>query len=125
MKRIMTCCILAALIFAAGIAALFYTDKAADEIAESIRLIEDCCLKEDMEGARAAASKMAEEWESFRRLRLLTADSDHALEITMSAARITDMLQRENDEVLTECAVMAELIRVYKEEQLPNIMNVL
>lgn len=125
MKRIIACCILTVLIFAGGIAALCYTNKAADEITENLKAIESLYLKDDKEGAKEAARKMEEGWKSFRRLHMLTVDNDHILEITMSAAKIRDMLQRDNEEVLTECAVMEELIGVYKEEQFPSIMNVL
>lgn len=125
MKRIIACCIMAAVIFAGGAAALYYTDKAADEIIDNLRLIESCFLKDDKEGAEEAAEKMEEGWDNFRKLHILTVDNDHALEITMSAARISDMLRRDNEDVLTECKVMEELIRVYREEQEPSILNIL
>lgn len=125
MKRIIICCIITAVIFVGGILALCYTNNTADNITEDLKLIETCWLKEDKEGAMEAARRMETCWKNFRKLHMLTVDNDHALEITMSAAKITDMLKRENDDLLTECAVMSELIRVYKDAQSPVIMNVL
>lgn len=125
MKRIIICCIITAVIFVGGILALCHTNNTADNITEDLKLIETCWLKEDKEGAMEAARRMETCWKNFRKLHMLTVDNDHALEITMSAAKITDMLKRENDDLLTECAVMSELIRVYKDAQSPVIMNVL
>ena len=125
MKRIVVCIILAALLFAGGTAALLYTNKVAYDITDSLSTVQSCYLNDDMEGAEAAAGKMEESWSKFKKLHILMVDSDHTLEITMSAARITDMLKRDNDEVLTECTVMKELIETYRQEQTPNIMNVL
>lgn len=125
MKRIVICIVLAVLIFAGGTAALFYTNKVAYDITGNLSAVQSCYLKGDTEGAEAAAGKMEESWRKFRSLHMLMVDNDHTLEITMSAAKITDMLKRGNDEVLTECAVMKELIETYRQEQTPNIMNVL
>ncbi len=125
MKRIVLCIILAVLIFAGGTAALLYTNKVAYDITDSLNTVQSCYLNDDMEGAEAAAGKMEESWRKFRSLHMLMIDNDHTLEITMSAAKISNMLKRDNDEVLTECAIMKELIETYRQEQIPNIMNVL
>ncbi len=125
MKRIVLCIILAVLIFAGGTAALLYTNKVAYDITDSLNAVQSCYLNDDMEGAEAAAGKMEESWRKFRSLHMLMIDNDHTLEITMSAAKISNMLKRDNDEVLTECAIMKELIETYRQEQIPNIMNVL
>lgn len=125
MKRIITCLIIAAVIFAGGTAALFYTGSTADKITGELERIEACWQEGDKEGAMEAAREMEQCWESFRKLHMLIADNEHALEITMSMAKITDMLKRDNEEFLTECNVMSELISVYKQGQLPTFTNVL
>lgn len=125
MKRIIICCIIAALIFALGIFSLVYTSKVTEEIAQSVEQVREEFINNDAEAARAAAERAYEKWRGFRELHFLTVDNDHALEITMAAKRIQNFLDREDDEVLTECEVMIELIRVYGKEQVPNIMHIL
>ncbi len=125
MKRILVCCIIAVLIFALGIFSLIYTSKVTEEIAQSVELVREEFINNDTEAARAAAERAGEKWRGFRKLHFLTVDNDHALEITMAAKRIQSFLDREDDEVLTECEVMIELIRVYGREQVPNIMHIL
>ncbi len=125
MKRIIVCCIIAALIFASGIFSLIYTSNVTEEIAQSVEQVRDEFINNDIEAAGAAAERASEKWMGFRKLHFLTVDNDHALEITMAAKRIQSFLDREDDEVLTECEVMIELIRAYGKEQTPDIMHIL
>lgn len=125
MKRIIVCCIIAALIFALGIFSLVYTSKVTEEIAQSVEQVREEFINNDIEAAGAAAERASEKWRGFRELHFLTVDNGHALEITMAAKRIQSFLDREDDEVLTECEVMIELIRVYGKEQVPDIMHIL
>lgn len=117
MKRIIICCILAAVILAVGITSLVYTVKTGDYIMENLRQVSECFEKEDMEGAKAAAKKVSDCWRGFRRLHILITDNDHALEITMAAERIERLLEQEDDEVMIECRVMEILVEDYCGEQ--------
>lgn len=125
MKRIVICCIIAAVIFASGIFSLVYTSAVTEEIAQSVKQVRKEFLNSNMEAARAAAQRAGDKWGDFREMHFLTVDNDHALEITMTAKRIISLLEREDDEVLTECEVMIELIEVYGREQVPDFMNIL
>lgn len=125
MKRIVICCIIAAVIIASGIFSLIYTSLVTEDIARNIKQLREDFLNNDMESARAAAQKAGDKWSGFREMHFLTVDNDHALEITMTVKRIMSLLEREDDEVLTECEVMIELIEVYGREQVPDFMNIL
>ena len=125
MKRIITCCIIAAVIFVSGIFSLIYTSSVTEDIAQSLEQLRENFLKDDMEAARAAAQRAGDKWKRFREKHSLTVDNDHALEITMTAKRIQSLLEKEDDEALVECEVMLELIEVYGREQMPGIMNIL
>lgn len=125
MKRIVFCGIIALVIFAAGISALAYTSSVADNIIKGIEQVEWDYASGDIESAKKAAEKVSREWEDFRSVHFLTIDNDHALEITMTLKRICSLLEREDEEALTECEVMLGLIELYVGEQRPNILNIL
>lgn len=117
MKRIVICCILAAVIFAGGILGLIQTLRMGDSITDGLRRVTEAYDNGDMKEAKAAADDVSEKWENFRRLHILITDNDHALEITMAAERIKKLLELDDDEVKVECGIMEELISDYCREQ--------
>ena len=117
MKRIVICCILAALILLGGIFGLVGTLKVGDDIKDGLKRITAAYESGDTETAKAAADEVAEKWRNFRKLHILITDNDHALEITMAAARIKQLLELGDDEVKVECGIMEELISDYCREQ--------
>ena len=125
MKRIIVCIILTAVIFAGGTACLFYTANTSDKIAADLDKVTQMILSGDTKGASTAAAKARKDWQDFKRLHILSVDNDHVLEITMSIARIESLLERQDEEAVTECAVAKELLRSYKNENMPNIRNIL
>lgn len=125
MKRIILCSVLAGIMIAGGIFSCFYVFSFSERMGENIENISRCFEAGESEAARQAFDTADREWKSFRRLHILIADDDHALEITMSMAKIDSLLQQEDEEVLTECESAKELIRVYGYEQLPYVMNIL
>ena len=125
MRRIIICSILALAILAAGIWGVIYTTRFSDKLLEEVREVSDNFEQGDMEAAKLAYSRVRESWESFREFHLLVFDQEHALEITMCVARMGSLLEQEEDDLLTECATAAELISVYRQEQMPDIRNIL
>ncbi|HBH94105.1 MAG TPA: hypothetical protein DDX91_00010 [Ruminococcaceae bacterium] len=125
MKRIVICCIITVLIFASGVFTLIYTSSVTGNIARELRQLREDFLSGDTEAAKAAAQRAGDKWESFREMHFLTVDNGHALEITMTVKRIQSLLEKEDEEALTECEVTIELIEMYGDEQLPDFMNIL
>lgn len=117
MKRIVICCILAAVIFAGGIWGLFQTSRVGSDITEGLRQVTEAFEKGDLDNAKAAAESVSEKWLNFRRFHILITDNDHALEITMAAERIKKLLELEDEEVKVECGVMEVLVSDYCREQ--------
>lgn len=125
MKRIIVCIVLTAVIFLAGTVCLFYTANITDRIMTDLDDVSRLFLSGDSEGAAAAASRASREWESFKKLHILTMDNDHILEITMSITKIESLSERADEETVTECALAKELIETYKNKNIPSIMNIL
>lgn len=125
MRRIVVCSILALAILGLGIWSVIYTARFSDRLLEEVGEVSYAFEQGDIEAARLAYSRARESWEGFRELHLLVFDQEHALEITMCMARIGSFLEQQEDDLLTECAQAAELIRVYRQEQLPDIRNIL
>lgn len=125
MKRIVICCVLALLIFVGGIVSVIYISNTADDIIQNIESLQSNFSKGNISLAQQDASKMSSGWKGFRKIHILTVDNDHALEISMSCTKIESLLKDEDDDLITECEVMKELIRIYKSEQIPTFMNVL
>ena len=125
MKRIVLCIIIIAVIICFGTFSLLYTSSVTGAITDDLKQLQTDFGNNDLEAARACAQRINDRWESFCRLHFLTADNEHSLEITMTAKRIESLLEREDEEVLTECGVMLGLVRVYEREQMPSIMNIL
>lgn len=125
MKRIVISIVIIGLIIALGVFSLIYTSNLTREISDNLEQVRKEFLSGDIEAARAAAERANSHWKSFCDIHFLTSDSEHTLEITMTAKRIESLLEREDEEALTECEVMKELVRVYGDEQVPNIMNIL
>lgn len=125
MKRIIVCIALTAAIFAGGTGCLFYTSSVSEKITENLTEVKRLYESGDAEGAAAAAERAGSDWRKFRELHVFSTDNDHILEITMSIARLENLIERESDELLTECSVAIELIEVYKSEIMPGIMNIL
>lgn len=125
MKRIIVCIALTAVIFAGGTVCLFYTSHISDRIAANLDEAERLFISGDTEGAAAAAARASSDWQKFRSIHILSVDNDHVLEITMSITRIESLMEREDEETVTECAVAKKLIETYRSESMPSIMNVL
>lgn len=125
MKRIIVCIALTAVIFVGGTVCLFYTSQISDRIAANLDEAERLFLSGDTEGAAAAAARASGDWQKFRSIHILSVDNDHVLEITMSITRIESLLEREDEETVTECAVAKKLIENYRSESMPSIMNIL
>ncbi|MBD5082316.1 MAG: DUF4363 family protein [Ruminococcaceae bacterium] len=125
MKRIVLCIIIIAVIICFGTFSLIYTSSVTGSITRDLEQLQTDFRDGDFEAARACAERINNRWESFCRLHFLTADNEHSLEVTMTAKRIESLLEREDEEALTECGVMLELVKVYEREQMPSIMNIL
>lgn len=125
MKRIIVCVVLTVIIFLGGTGCLFYTADISDKIAADLDEASRLFLSGDSEGAAAAAARASSDWQKYKRLHILSVDNDHILEITMSITRIESLLEREDEETVTECAVARELIETYRDKNMPNIMNIL
>lgn len=125
MKRIVLCIVIIAVIIAFGTFSLIYTSSVTGTISHELEQLRTDFQNGDYEAARACAERVNNRWESFCRIHFLTADNEHSLEITMTAKRIESLLDREDEEALTECGVMLELVKVYEREQMPSIMNIL
>ena len=125
MRRIVICSILALAILAAGIWGVIYTTGFSDRLLSDVQSVADNFEQGNIEAARQAFSRAKESWDGFRDFHILVTDQEHALEITMCIARMESLLEQEEDDLLTECATAAELIEVYRQEQIPNITNIL
>ncbi len=125
MKRIVFCVVIIAVIIAFGTFSLIYTSSVTGTISHDLEQLQTDFQNGDYEAARACAERVNNRWEKFCKIHFLTADNEHSLEITMTAKRIESLLDREDEEALTECGVMMELIKVYEREQMPSIMNIL
>lgn len=125
MKRIIVCVVLTAIIFLGGTGCLIYTANISDKIAADLDEVSRLFLSGDSEGASAAAARASGDWQKYKRLHILSVDNDHILEITMSITRIESLLEREDEETVTECAVAIELIESYRNNNMPSIMNIL
>lgn len=125
MKRIIVCVILTVIIFLGGTGCLIYTANISDKIAADLDEVSRLFLSGDSEGASAAAARASDDWQKYKRLHILSVDNDHILEITMSITRIESLLEREDEETVTECAVAIELIESYRNNNMPSIMNIL
>ncbi len=125
MKRIAVCAVIAILIIAGGIASVLYTSDFSGKMSENITRIENKFEEGDIHGAKQAMYSTEKQWDGFRRFHILISDDDHALEITMSLAKMQSLLEQEDDELLTECETAKQLIERYGYEQLPYIMNIL
>ena len=125
MKRIVLSVVIIVIIIAFGVFSLIYTSAVTGAISDDLEQVRSGFLSGDLEAARAAAERVNERWENFCEIHFLTADNEHSLEITMTAKRIESLLEREDEEALTECEVMKELVRVYEREQMPGFMNIL
>ena len=125
MRRIVICSILALAILAGGIWGVVYTTGFSDRLLSDVEAVADNFEQGNIEAARQAFYRVKENWDGFRNLHMLVTDQEHALEITMCIARMESLLAQEEDDLLTECATAAELIEVYRQEQIPNITNIL
>ncbi len=125
MKRIIVCIALTVIIFAGGTAGLFYSCGVSDRIAANLDEVNRLYLSGDSEGAAAAAARVSDDWTKFKSLNILSVDKDHILEISMSITRIESLLERNDEEALTECAVAKELIEGYRNKNVPSILNIL
>lgn len=125
MKRIIICCVIVAMIVTGGILSLVKITNTADDIKNSVSGVKAACLDNDFEKARILAEELSEKWDDFRRLHLLVADNEHALEITMCIARIKSLSIAENNDAITECDVAGKLIEAYGQEQIPDLFNIL
>lgn len=125
MKRIAVCTVIAILIIAGGIASVLYTSDFSGKMSENITRIENKFEEGDIHGAKQAMYRTEKQWDGFRRFHILISDDDHALEITMSLAKMQSLLEQGDDELLTECETAKQLIERYGYEQLPYIMNIL
>lgn len=125
MKRIIVCIVLAAVIFAGGAVSLFYTNSVSDKLLENLDEAERLFESGDSEGAAAAVARASDDWHTFKELHILSMNNDYILEITMSITRLESLVEREDEETVTECAVAKELIMAYRNETMPGIMNIL
>ena len=124
MRRIVICSVLALVILAAGIWGVIYTTGFSGKLLADVETVADSFEQGDIEAAKQAYSQAKQSWESFRNFHILVTDQEHALEITMCIARIESLLRQEDEELLTECAQAAELIKVFRREQIPNPANI-
>ena len=125
MRRIVICSILALAILAGGIWGVIYTTGFSDRLLSEVEAVADNFEQGNIEAAKQAFSRVKESWDGFRDFHMLVTDQEHALEITMCIARMESLLAQEEDDLLTECATAAELIEVYRQEQLPLLTNIL
>lgn len=125
MKRIVICIVLSIIIFLGGIGSLYYTCRISDDILDSLEQAQRMYSEGNSEGAAQAVSQVRKSWNKFRDIHIFTVDNGHALEITMSMAKIESLLERDDEEIITECRVMGELVEVYRNEMMPSIMNVM
>lgn len=125
MRRIVICIILSLAILAGGIWGVIYTTGFSDRLLSDVEAVAESFEQGNTEAAKQAYSRVRENWDGFRDLHLLVTDQEHALEITMCIARMETLLEQEDEELLTECATAAKLIKVYRHEQLPSITNIL
>lgn len=125
MKRIVICIVLSIIIFLGGIGSLYYTCRISDDILDSLEQAQRMYSEGNSEGTAQAVSQVRKSWNKFRDIHIFTVDNGHALEITMSMAKIESLLERDDEEIITECRVMGELVEVYRNEMMPSIMNVM
>ena len=125
MRRIVICSILSLAILAAGIWGVIYTTGFSDALLSDVEAVADNFQRGDTEAAKQALSRVRTSWDGFRDFHILVFDQEHALEITMCIAKMESLLEQEEDDLLAECATAAELIKVYRHEQLPKITNIL
>ena len=125
MRRIVICIILSLVILAGGVWGVIYTTGFSDGLLTDLKALEENYRQGDTEAAKQAFSRVKENWDSFRNFHILVSDQEHALEITMCIARMENLLEQQEDDLLTECEQAAKLIEVFRYEQLPSITNIL
>ena len=125
MRRIVICTVLSLVILAGGIWGVIYTTGFSDSLLTELDTVSENFQQGDIEAAKQAYFRVRDSWESFRDFHILVSDQEHALEITMCIARMESLLEQEEDDLLTECAEAARLIKAFRHEQLPGLTNIL
>lgn len=105
-----------------GLWGLLRTEHTIDSMEKKLAEIESAAQSGDEKELYSLCGSLSEEWADFRHLAVLMTDSEHALEITMSIARIG---KAREDELVSECGVLRELLKTYRTEQKPTLLNIL
>lgn len=122
MKRLGASAVLLFLIIVFGLWGYLRTEHTVDLAIKTLDEAQHAVYEGNGEAAEKLFSELSEQWTDFCRLSVLLTDSEHALEITMSIARLT---QARENELISECNVLRRLLEAYLHEQKPTILNIL
>ena len=131
MKRVILCFVLVAALCALAAGSYFYIVGTTVELMNKVEFVAHSFTGGDYETASAAAGDAYKIWTDFRKRRFLIIDRDNVAEITASLARIDSISleayksKEKDQELITECAVAAALLKQYFEKQRVNIYNIL
>ena len=68
----------------------------------------------------SAAEEAQSIWNSFYERNFLITDKEHAMEITVSLARISALAEENDDDLTVECITTKKLLLFFRDKQIPD-----
>lgn len=124
MKRIIICGLIMITLVIIGIISLFYTDSIAESTERKVGEISESFEDGDYDLTRKLTNELDKSWKDYYQGHIFMVDKDHAMEISMAISRIKSMSEQEDDDLLTECGAVQDLIRLYRRKHDVTLENI-
>lgn len=112
-------------LIAASIFSGFWISSRCDRLLDTIETVSVYSEKGDTENAVAAAHKLYEEWNSFRKAASVLIKNDKLSEIDRINARISFLIENSSDELDSEITELKSMIVLLKTGETPVLTSVL
>ncbi|MBQ8297832.1 MAG: DUF4363 family protein [Ruminococcus sp.] len=100
-------------------------NRRCDELLQLTDDIRISIEKNDSSSALAAAEKLEQRWEAFRKTASIMVKSDKMTEISRINSRIIPMLENGSEEISADLDELSEMIRLLQNSETPLLTNIL
>ncbi len=124
MKRLLICTLIITAVIGLCLYSYSYCEKTAQNISDTLSLMIISYDNSDYKSAEEYALTAKNQWHDISENTVFVEDTECDNEITMTLARIEEMVKRRSEDLYYECIVAKELLSTFVTRQKPTISNV-